>query len=181
MTLDEVLREIKVVNEELWHVARFREALPKLAREIDDLRKENEKLLEERNHARRDFIIHGCVRYGDHAARHEAAVAEYGHVAADSLFPLPADESPVEEGLILRPCVAWFANQMERKLREHDDRDGWRGKPVNWLMLRPREELAELQQAIGEHRHLECVVDESTDVANFAMMIADVLRHGGVR
>ena len=81
--------------------------------------------------------------------------------------------------LELRPQVAAFAQLMERKLRSHDSgrgKRGWKIASHRWLYNRLRQELNELAYAIAKppvdqsRAAMECV-----DVANFAMMIADVL------
>ncbi len=102
----------------------------------------------------------------------------------------------------LRPEVLAFAHLMETKLREHDDRSGWndpsigddeRDDNLRELWDRLSEEANELDDALrsyvgDEHDDLEDRRDpdyardavwEAVDVANFAMMIADVL--GGLR
>jgi NTP pyrophosphatase (non-canonical NTP hydrolase) len=79
-----------------------------------------------------------------------------------------------------RPAVQWFAEQMERKLRENDHKGGWENENIYWLWERLREESKELIYAVNLTRDLhadpENIVRESADVANFAMMIADVAR-----
>ena len=82
----------------------------------------------------------------------------------------------------LRPSIQWFAEQMERKLRAHDDRDGWAECDYEWLSSRIDDEAKELDIAIWKidthptQRNLQAVIDEAADVANFAMMIADNTR-----
>ena len=79
----------------------------------------------------------------------------------------------------MRESVKWFTEQMERKLQEHDDRNGWDNCQIGWLMKRIREELEEVRVAWVEARlgsEWQSVIDEAADVANFAMMIADNAR-----
>jgi NTP pyrophosphatase (non-canonical NTP hydrolase) len=94
-----------------------------------------------------------------------------------------------------RPAVVAFANAMEAKLRANDHKGGWDRDSPDALMARLEEEYAELRVVV--HRHLyevramtgmrsvdeipfgfglteEAVLGEAADVANFAMMIADV-------
>jgi hypothetical protein len=96
------------------------------------------------------------------------------------------------EILELRPEVAAFAQAMERKLRAHDGRGarGWQHCDAVWLLRRCAEELDELgrcdlwraQFGIAGNLAVEptretvraSVADEAADVANFAMMVADV-------
>ncbi len=100
----------------------------------------------------------------------------------------------------LRPEVLAFAHLMETKLREHDEdnRRGWndpsigdeeRDDHLRWLWDRLSEEANEVDDALREYigedddddedrRHAdqaEHAAWEAVDVANFAMMIADVL------
>lgn len=71
----------------------------------------------------------------------------------------------------LRPEVKIFAELMEYRLRRHDDWPGWQGMPYAFLMKRLREEIQELSEALGISN--AAIIQEATDVANFAMMIAD--------
>src|SRR4030042_5521990 len=85
-----------------------------------------------------------------------------------------------------REEVSHFAMIMEARLREHDDRSGWKGKPFRYLIFRLNQELNELYSCFshpvltdGEAEPLvgpEKIIREAADVANFAMMIADNLR-----
>ena len=67
-----------------------------------------------------------------------------------------------------------FTDAMERQLRRNDHKGGWRGSGAIWLLSRLKEEVAELDEAIdsGDARR---ICGEATDVANFAMMIWDVV------
>lgn len=82
----------------------------------------------------------------------------------------------------VRAPVRWFAEQMESKLREHDDRDGWYDCDWQWLLSRLRDEVQELQTVLacmsgfGHDQYAKKVINEASDVANFAMMIADNTR-----
>ena len=74
-----------------------------------------------------------------------------------------------------------FAEAMEAKLRRHDNargEHGWRDEHEDWLLDRLREETAELARAIltrvPDDKWRRRVLHEAADVANFAMMIADV-------
>jgi len=79
----------------------------------------------------------------------------------------------------LRDSVKWFASQMERKLKNHDDRPGWEDQSIRWLYERLDEETGELLREINRllenwsKTNIQRVVSEAADVANFAMMIAD--------
>ncbi len=71
----------------------------------------------------------------------------------------------------VRPEVQWFSNEMERKLLENDHKSHWSGFTNRQLLNRLKQETAELEHAIGCGKD---VVGEAADVANFAMMIADI-------
>lgn len=89
----------------------------------------------------------------------------------------------------LRPEVLAFAQAMEAKLRENDHKGGWKNDDPRALLRRLREETDELDPAVtayearrrerpGDDDHVaeasRRVLREAADVANFAMMIADV-------
>lgn len=74
----------------------------------------------------------------------------------------------------VRDAVAIFAEEMERTLRENDHKAGWHECPDIYLISRLKQEVLELCEALSgpstDRRH---ILKEATDVANFAMMIAD--------
>lgn len=75
-----------------------------------------------------------------------------------------------------RPYVDAFADAMEAKLadnRHKGDRDGWAAMPAHRLLDLMRGEVEELAAALVAASPQD-VVSECADVANFAMMIADV-------
>lgn len=87
--------------------------------------------------------------------------------------------------LELRPEVAEFAQAMERKLRANDHRPGWGNDHPQALLARMKDEAGELEGAayrcwVSGLRGAEVedlaqeVLYEAADVANFAMMVADV-------
>lgn len=76
-----------------------------------------------------------------------------------------------------RESVMWFAEQMELKLRENDHKGGWEDASVDYLSVRLLEEVAELCMAIhrrGMIKNNPGIKKEAADVANFAMMIAEL-------
>jgi NTP pyrophosphatase (non-canonical NTP hydrolase) len=73
----------------------------------------------------------------------------------------------------LRDELAWFAQQMERELRDNDWKDHWSTCSQRWLLNRLKQETAELERALTTGRE---IASEAADVANFAMMIADNAR-----
>ena len=77
----------------------------------------------------------------------------------------------------LRPSVREFALAMEDALRAHDHKPGWKSDPAVELFLRLEEEVNELREELVYERY-STAMQEAADVANFAMMIFDVLRVG---
>lgn len=82
------------------------------------------------------------------------------------------------------PYVFAFALEMEKKLaanRHKGDREGWSGDHPRDLFDRLMEEARELKATfrLGSSAQPEDVRVEAADVANFAMMIADV--EGGLK
>ena len=94
----------------------------------------------------------------------------------------------------IRPEVLAFAALMELKLRENDDKPGWKGlrdkadrymdESSSALLERIEDEAQELKALLthsGDYsfdsRRIASlkVMDECADVANFAMMIADIV------
>lgn len=85
--------------------------------------------------------------------------------------------------LQLRPEVSWFAQQMEQVLRANDHKPGWKDWSRVEAFERLEDETEELRQALGVFRpkatleeRMAIVIKEAVDVANFAMMIADITR-----
>lgn len=76
----------------------------------------------------------------------------------------------------LRPEVQWFAEQMELTLRRNDHKGGWKDCDIDWLMERLEEEAKELFYSLQTPNSKESIISEATDVANFAMMIADIIQ-----
>lgn len=98
------------------------------------------------------------------------------------------DESPEE--IELREPLKWFAAQMEETLRRNDHKTGWHDCNNGWLLSRLREETEELKGALGYYcaeckthhapKSPETIIREATDIANFAMMIADNVRRNHI-
>lgn len=77
---------------------------------------------------------------------------------------------------------------MEAKLQRNDRKGGWRGCEPGWLLLRLVDEVGELAEAAlkvwrqrggppgsgPSEEDIRAVLAEAADVANFAMMVADV-------
>lgn len=85
----------------------------------------------------------------------------------------------------LRDEVKWFAEAMEKKLKENDYKGGWKQCSPEHLMGSLDGEFYELKKSIsaiagcifhhGEVREpfVDAIIEECADLANFAMMIAD--------
>ncbi|BFH63945.1 hypothetical protein [Paenibacillus azoreducens] len=71
-----------------------------------------------------------------------------------------------------RAEIQWFAQQMETKLRENDWKGGWKDCRIQYLLEKLDEEVHELSGCISN----EEAIKEAADVANIAMMIADLCR-----
>ena len=76
----------------------------------------------------------------------------------------------------VRPEVRAFADAMEERLAANDHKPGWIGDSPHALLARLREEATELQVVLNSSATpgRETILREAADVANFAMMIADV-------
>jgi NTP pyrophosphatase (non-canonical NTP hydrolase) len=76
----------------------------------------------------------------------------------------------------IRPSVQWFAEQMEAKLQRDDaTKPGWSTETTESLFRGLVAEVIELHEALlSPIAAPEYVVTECADVANYAMMIADV-------
>lgn len=74
-----------------------------------------------------------------------------------------------------RPAVQRFAQAMERKLRQNDDREGWEGCSYFYLLSMMEREVKEVRESLVDQDPKEAQL-EAADVANFAMMIYDNLR-----
>lgn len=70
--------------------------------------------------------------------------------------------------------VDQFAHAMKEKLRkrEKDYPDGWKSSNIHTLFEHLLSEVDELQKSISDGT--SSILNESVDVANIAMMIADV-------
>ena len=76
----------------------------------------------------------------------------------------------------MRKEVMSFALTMEEKLCMHDEQrgpTGWKNEPVDYLLNRLSEEVAELRKAIADGASLNTINLEAADVGNLAMMVAD--------
>lgn len=93
------------------------------------------------------------------------------------LSAAPALLARIETGEGLRPEVRAFALAMEERLRANDHKPGWKSDRPLALLKRLFEEADELEGAVRDHeeeRGGHVVRAEAADVANFALMVADV-------
>jgi NTP pyrophosphatase (non-canonical NTP hydrolase) len=67
-----------------------------------------------------------------------------------------------------------FIKAMQQKLDENDHKPGWKDEDPQELLYLLTEEVEELRHAIL-FQGADDIVRECADVANFAMMIADVI------
>jgi len=83
-----------------------------------------------------------------------------------------------------RKEIKVFAEIMEAKLSQHDDRPHWNDEELDYLVARFDEEVKEFKEAI-KSKNPNHIILEAADVANMAMMIADTgsvtLEHVGSR
>ena len=70
--------------------------------------------------------------------------------------------------------VAAFARLMERELRANDHKGGWKAWQTVSALVRLREETDELATALLRNESPSVIGEEAADIANFAMMIADM-------
>jgi NTP pyrophosphatase (non-canonical NTP hydrolase) len=77
-----------------------------------------------------------------------------------------------------RTLVHKLEKRMLHKLRKNQHKSHWREEPVDWLLMRLKEEVAELEQAVMCEPG-ESIWNEAADVANIAAMVADVCTFAG--
>lgn len=168
-------------------IAAEREKVARLERERDELAAQLAALRE----AAQKFAaaVHGGRPQSTKALAFDAVLADTAPAAEAHARRVQAETL---ESIGIRREVLAFARIMETRLRAHDDRGsrGWVECEPKWLLKRLREETKELQEAIerkpcgcrsaGECMHgfaalgIDGPHEEAADVANFAMMIADV-------
>ncbi len=95
------------------------------------------------------------------------------------------DECQITSDEALKPikAITTFTKNMEKKLIQN----GHKGNRNSWLHLTYKQlfdllnnEIDELIEAIWEQKSEDHIIDECADVANFAMMIADVARENKI-
>ena len=68
--------------------------------------------------------------------------------------------------------LIWFAREMDKKLEANSHKSGWSDCTLQYLSMRLTQERKELANAIRQ-KNKKRIIEECTDVANFAMMIAE--------
>jgi hypothetical protein len=114
----------------------------------------------------------GC----DDPAKLERAAHRMFYMFNAHYEPTATSADTPQDPLPLRPAVAWFSQEMERKLRENDHKSSWLLETPVALLERVGEEFAELSWEVRENTKggpLR-ILREAADVANMAMMVADV-------
>ena len=83
----------------------------------------------------------------------------------------------------MRESVKWFAGIMEQTLQKHDENkgsDGWLSCDVLSMFEDLKKEVDELEKLIIKYDYVKSeellIIKECADIANFAMMIADIVR-----
>lgn len=113
-----------------------------------------------------------AAKYQDAGCDYTRAQCALSALIAAGYVIAPPGASVVE----WRPEVVAFASAMEERLKANDHKGGWQDCAVPWLIGRLRDEVAELGGATAPMHGLSShgILHEAADVANFAMMIADV-------
>jgi len=87
----------------------------------------------------------------------------------------PGTKEQIDNWNYLRPEVQAFATVMEHKLRLNDYKGGWDDCSWEYLWGKLREETRELDNASKQKlQGNNAVTEEAADVANIALMLADM-------
>ena len=78
----------------------------------------------------------------------------------------------------MRNELVWFAIEQEKILKENDWKSNWVNFPAKEMFESLLDEVEELENAINEKARGE-IKKECLDVANYAMMIYDIINNGG--
>ena len=94
-----------------------------------------------------------------------------------------------ETNITCRAAVRWFAEKMEAMLAANDDKGGWEDCPLEFLRGKLEEEYQEVIEELDEIlekkqsktkitiRDKRSLIWECADLANIAMMLADLHAH----
>ena len=81
---------------------------------------------------------------------------------------------------IVEPRLRWFVRQMKEKLKQNEYKSDWRKLSTKKNMKAIKDELRELSfELFGYDENFnngDSVIDECADVANRAMMLADLVK-----
>jgi hypothetical protein len=94
---------------------------------------------------------------------------------------VPVLGSPTWEPKVPRDTVTWFAELMESKLKLDDNKPNWEAEDIRIMWNDLEEEKQELFTAVFNYqnddspRNAAKVIQESIDLANFAMFIASLV------
>lgn len=80
----------------------------------------------------------------------------------------------------MRSEVKTFAKLMEAKLKQNDWKGGWENETIISMLNRLNEEVVELNEITLCSTNSFEIIDECVDVANFAMMITDLIISKGI-
>jgi NTP pyrophosphatase (non-canonical NTP hydrolase) len=134
-----------------------------------------------------------CYRHEGQGERIEGTTPETANIRhKETCLHLAAEvvmRGAPRYALPFRPTVAWFAALMEEKLLANDRRKGgWANASLLWLLGKLNEEVGELAERVimlhhwntgqlgqGDHHDAQYIEREAADVANVAMMIADLI------
>jgi hypothetical protein len=73
-------------------------------------------------------------------------------------------------------AVDALVRAMRYKLAKNRAKGSWQGMPVGKMIAMLRAEVDELEESAMRSHEYQVVLEEAADVANFAMMIADLAR-----
>jgi NTP pyrophosphatase (non-canonical NTP hydrolase) len=73
--------------------------------------------------------------------------------------------------------IEFISQQMKIKMSENMHKPGWRDDNLLDLLSGCQEEVYELYNSIFNDYKADDIIRECADVANFVMMIADVVKH----
>ena len=76
----------------------------------------------------------------------------------------------------MRKEIKWFASEMEKVLARNDYKGGWKFEDYDYLFDRLHDEWIELRKELRrKNKSNENILKECVDIANFSMMIADIM------
>lgn len=81
---------------------------------------------------------------------------------------------------VVDPRLEWFVERMREKLAvpRNQEKGDWRGADTDYIFGLLMKEVMELHRAILTGTGMK-VIEEAADVANFAMMLADMIGPNG--